>query len=257
MAGDWIKIEHATPDKPEIVAISTALGIDQNAVIGACLRLWIWADQQSETGNALSVTLSWLDAHCCCAGIATQLREVGWLTGEDGSVSIAKFDRHLGKSAKTRSQTARRVRKSRESCNASVTQRPLPEKRREEKRIIKKGRVSTVDASMVKDRLGEDSEFAKSPQFIAAFTDWISHRQQIKKTVTPLSAAKALNRFVAWGVDRSIRAIEHSIRQGWTGIYEEVGNAANSDQSDQDMMNKVKRSVWPDDDDNKPGGTQQ
>ena len=56
MAGDWIKIEHATPDKPEVHKMAEILNTDPNAILGALVRLWIWADQQSIDGNALSVT---------------------------------------------------------------------------------------------------------------------------------------------------------------------------------------------------------
>ena len=61
MAGDWIKVEHTTPDKPEVVKLAGILGIDQDAVVGKLLRLWIWADQQSVSGNAITVTNSFLD----------------------------------------------------------------------------------------------------------------------------------------------------------------------------------------------------
>lgn len=147
MAGDWIKFEHATPDKPEVVRIAAILEIDQDAVIGKLLRLWIWADQQSVDGNALIVTTSFLDRITFCQGFAVALRQVGWLDGRDGHLLIPNFDRHNGQSSKQRANTAKRVKKSRQkttstsdppalSSNAkrngtSVTQ-SLPEKRREE-----------------------------------------------------------------------------------------------------------------------------
>ncbi len=58
MAGDWIKIESVMPDKPEVGVIAEELGIDHDAVIGKLVRFWIWADQQSVDGNALSVTFA-------------------------------------------------------------------------------------------------------------------------------------------------------------------------------------------------------
>ena len=38
MAGDWIKVEHTTPDKPEVVKLADMIGIDQDAVVGKLLR---------------------------------------------------------------------------------------------------------------------------------------------------------------------------------------------------------------------------
>jgi hypothetical protein len=142
MAGDWIKIELATPDKPEIDQISSALGIDHDAVLGKLVRLWIWADEQSVDGNALSVTQTMIDRVTYATGMSQALIDCGWLVGSDGDFSIPNFAEHNGKSAKSRALTNRRVSKSREvkrKCNGvSVTepyQKALPEKRREEKSI--------------------------------------------------------------------------------------------------------------------------
>lgn len=138
MAGDWLKIEHATPDKPEIVRMADILGVDQNAVVGACLRLWIWADQQTSTGCALSVTRRWLNRLMQLDDAADAMVEVGWLSGVDGDLTLTNFSRHNGKPAKTRAQAAQRMKKSRSECCApgatNVAQKAQPEKRREEKR---------------------------------------------------------------------------------------------------------------------------
>jgi hypothetical protein len=138
MAGDWLKIEHATPDKPEIVRMADILGVDQNAVVGACLRLWIWADQQTSTGCALSVTRKWLNRLMQLDDAADAMIDVGWLTGVDGNLTLMNYDRHNGKPAKTRAQAAQRMKKARSQCDApsatNVAQEAQPEKRREEKR---------------------------------------------------------------------------------------------------------------------------
>lgn len=113
MAGDWIKVEHSTPDKPEVDVLANLLRIDHDAVVGKLLRLWIWADQQLVDGEVLSITDAFLDRLSFCPGFASALRRVGWLEGRDGRLSIPNFGRHNGQSAKQRSQTARRVAKSR------------------------------------------------------------------------------------------------------------------------------------------------
>jgi DNA replication protein DnaT len=41
MAGDWIKILAATPDKPEVFALAQRLGIDADAALGKLVRVWI------------------------------------------------------------------------------------------------------------------------------------------------------------------------------------------------------------------------
>jgi hypothetical protein len=151
MAGDWIKVEHTLPDKPEVLRLADELAIDQDAVTGKLLRIWIWADQNCVSGNNIPVTTSFLDRLTAFPGFAAAMRKVGWLEGRDGSLSFPRFDRHNGQTAKQRAETNRRVAKSRANkitvkaekiqtkrigCNADVTdsplQKPLPEKRREE-----------------------------------------------------------------------------------------------------------------------------
>jgi hypothetical protein len=130
VAGDWIKIDISTPDKPEIDRMATILKLDHDSVVGKCIRVWIWADLQSVDGNALSVTETFLDRLTYCPGFSEALRQVGWLTGREGRLSIPNFDRHNGQTAKNRALTSKRVKKSR---NAETVTKSLPEKRREEK----------------------------------------------------------------------------------------------------------------------------
>ena len=57
MAGDWIKFELTTMDKPEVCQIADVAGIDPDAVVGKLMRVWGWFDQQTEDGNAPSLSL--------------------------------------------------------------------------------------------------------------------------------------------------------------------------------------------------------
>jgi hypothetical protein len=126
----WIKLDHFTPDKPEIIQAASILSIDQDAVLGKCIRLWIWADQQSISGDALSVTKTFLDRLVSCNGFSDVLVSVGWLDEKRGVFSFPNFDRHNGESAKKRAQTANRMQKFR---NAPSVTFASPDKIREEK----------------------------------------------------------------------------------------------------------------------------
>jgi len=139
MAGDWLKMEHTTPDKPETFAIAAMLGIDDpDLVVGKLFRVWRWFDQHTADGNAKSVTPALLDRIACCNGFATAMQSVGWLVVTDNGLSLPKFDRHNGKTAKNRADTARRVARHRDGnagCNApTVTETVQNALAREEKR---------------------------------------------------------------------------------------------------------------------------
>ena len=141
MAGDWIKVEKATPRKPEIFGIAARLNISLDHAFAVCVRFWMWCDDHLIDGNAQNVTCLLLDDALGCPGIADALLSVGWLQVRSGSLVIPHFDRHLSASAKNRAETARSVAKSREktqqTSSENVTdkalQKPLPEKRIEEK----------------------------------------------------------------------------------------------------------------------------
>ena len=133
MAGDWIKFQHATLDKPELDQMANILSIDIDSVGFKCLRFWVWADQQSVDGDALSVTEAFIDRLVFAPGFSKALRKVGWLEGRDGKLSIPNFVRHNGETAKKRALSKNRNTAKRKRDAASVTE-ASPEKRREEKR---------------------------------------------------------------------------------------------------------------------------
>jgi hypothetical protein len=139
MAGDWLKVEVATPDKPEIWLIAEELQIDPDAVVGKLLRVWAWFDQQTENGNAPIVTKMLLDRKVGVTGFCNSIIKAGWMQEEE-YLSLPNFDRHNGQTAKNRALTAKRVAKHKKTNadgNDKVTPAPLPreEKRREEKSI--------------------------------------------------------------------------------------------------------------------------
>lgn len=194
MAGDWIKFDVTTPDKPEVVKMAAVLGVDQDAVVGKLLRVWVWADQNSITSNGgcngVTVTSAFLDRLTFCPGFTQAMRSVGWLVGEDGNLSLPNFERHNGKTAKERAVTNRRVAKSRagkgSGNGAGVTdvavaalQKPLPEKReRREEAItpdtslhaseIPEGMTAAGWASVLMRRAGCHTASASHPDLIEA-----------------------------------------------------------------------------------------
>ena len=137
MAGDWIKVQHVTPDKPEVWQIADRLDIDPDAVVGKLIRVWIWADQQTTGGtcNASSVTKALLDRVAGVTQFCAAMIEAGWLEETETGIEFRNFDRHNGTSAKKRAQGSNRAAAAR-NRNANVTHEALQKRdqRREEKR---------------------------------------------------------------------------------------------------------------------------
>ncbi|KAB0517524.1 DnaT-like ssDNA-binding domain-containing protein [Pseudomonas extremorientalis] len=109
MAGDWIKFELTTLDKPEVCQIADFADIDPDAVVGKLMRVWGWFDQQTENGNAPSVSKKLLDRLVDVIGFCEHMKSVAWMIEIDGVISLPHFDRHNGKTAKNRLLTAKRV----------------------------------------------------------------------------------------------------------------------------------------------------
>ena len=137
MAGNWIKFDTSTSDKPEVWAIAESLGIDPDAVVGKLLRVWAWFDDQTEKGNAPIVTRALLDRKVGVTGFVTAMVAAGWMVETDGLLTLPNFDRHNGQTAKNRALTAKRVaahKKGSAKGNAPIVTGALPkeEKNREE-----------------------------------------------------------------------------------------------------------------------------
>ena len=113
MAGDWIKIEENTPDKPEVAEIASQTGLDVDAVMGKLIRVWIWASRNCHgDGVTLVTAMSLIDRAACHAGFAQGMVKAGWLVVDERNLMFPKFDEHNSFSAKDRGQAY--LRKQRE-----------------------------------------------------------------------------------------------------------------------------------------------
>lgn len=110
MAGPWLKIECSTPDKPQVLAITAAMGWDDpDLTLGKLFKLWRWFDQHTVDGNAHGVSAALLDRYVGVSGFVSAVASVGWLSISEAGISLFNFDDHNGESAKKRAQTAKRV----------------------------------------------------------------------------------------------------------------------------------------------------
>lgn len=116
MAGDWLKMDCSTPDKPEVLAITAQMGWDDpDLAVGKLFRVWRWFDQQTTNGNAVGVTAALLDRIAGVAGFAQAMQNVGWLVVSEAGLELPNFEKHNGATAKARAQTAKRVANHRAS----------------------------------------------------------------------------------------------------------------------------------------------
>lgn len=122
MRRPWIKVETATPDKPEICAIASRLRMDEDMVVGKLIRLWSWVALNRVNGNDLGVTLEFIDKLVGRKGFSAALCQAGWLIERDGKLSLPNFDRHNSDIAKTRALTSQRVARHRVAKSLEPTE---------------------------------------------------------------------------------------------------------------------------------------
>jgi hypothetical protein len=222
MAGDWIKLEVTTSDKPEVWQIAESLGIDPDAVVGKLIRVWAWFDQQTLDGNAggnatsvtggngvsvtKSATMALLDRKVGVTGFCAAMISVGWMLDDGDALTLPNFDRHNGKTAKTRALTAKRVfehkKKSNAGANAPVTVAALPreEKRREEKKEDNKA----VRPKFTPPTLDEVSQYVTENQYpvdAERFVDYYQANGWVQGKGKPIKDWKATVR--TWSKNQS------------------------------------------------------
>jgi hypothetical protein len=184
MAGDWIKVDITTPDKPEVHLIAEHLGIDPDAVTGKLIRIWCWADQQTVDGNARSVTKTLLDRVSGVTGFSEMLVQVGWLEESTSGFCFPNFDRHNGQTAKNRALTGKRVQKSRNAASVTKTL-PEIEKRREENNIETQDATASSGPVVAKSDAASVNALKKRPATFGKPTvqDVIEYVLEIGSTV--------------------------------------------------------------------------
>lgn len=143
MAFDWIKMRIGLADDPAVITIARATKLDPDHVCGKLLTLWGWADQNTSDGRLNGVDVAWIDAKVGKKGFAQAMTMTipPWLEIDPDGVTIPRFDRHNGSSAKSRSENSKRQTLSRTSRDKSATDvaqnaRQKRDQRREEKSII-------------------------------------------------------------------------------------------------------------------------
>lgn len=226
MAGDWLKFESNLPEKPEVLAITSALGgEDPDLTVGRLMRLFRWFDQHTVDGNARGVTCAMLDRVLGVTGLSEAVAKTGWLVVSSEGLTLQKFEKHNGASAKSRAQTAKRVANHRGNArdNADVsandetgngasvtTALAREEKRREEKEIPPKppkgGALEIPDwipaqpwADFVAMRKAKGS---RSPFTVGAARGILSRLEQMR----------------AGGIDVA-EVLNQSVRNGWADVF--------------------------------------
>lgn len=147
MAGEWIAIDLALPEKPEVQELIDTTGQPVEVVCFRLWKLWGWASMHCTDGSA-RMTLPRLVRTCGAdESFWLAVAAVGWLEIDEagGTVAVPGWDRRFSQAAKSRAQQTDRSRAYEErnpgrkrqygQSDAPASDGPTPDRRRgEEKR---------------------------------------------------------------------------------------------------------------------------
>ena len=164
MAGDWIKVEHATLDKPEVMRAAEMLGISRDAAVGLFFRFWVWLDKNlsgSCPDFVRNVSTKSLDELMQCPGFSTCLEAIGWakFDSTQWQMSIPNAGRHNGNTAKSRAlDNKRKAETRRENVRQMSGSKPDKNGTREEKRREEKRTTNTTTTTFAPNEISFDAE---------------------------------------------------------------------------------------------------
>lgn len=85
----------------------------------------------------------------------------------------------------------------------------------------------------------------QTDRFRDAWADWVAHRIEKTKPLTPTSVKSQLRQFADWGEPRAVAAIAHTVFRGWIGIREPelpAGQLAPTAPTPQKMLTPIPRT---------------
>lgn len=199
-------------DDPRVSRIVDATDSSEAAVVGALYWLWATADQHTEDGVLIGMSLRALDRKTGVQGFGAALVSVGWL--EDGAegVRVVRFEEHNGRSAKRRCSESVRKMSARDADKAQTQSEhcedeqgtkcaPREEKRREEVNAVsvdtatekKSGRQSVgirelVGAGVCRQHAADWLKVREKPLTVTAWNRVVAEAG--KAGITPAEAVR-------------------------------------------------------------------
>jgi hypothetical protein len=216
VAGDWIKLEKCSPDKPEVMRLARLWGVPKDQAFGAIVRFWIWLDNASVDGVVDGVGSHEVDDMMRVAGFATGLQSVKWLDIDDSvpRIRVPNFGKHTSESAKKRALSNDRQANWRKKSDAHVdagvdVQSVTKTSTREEKRREDKPKTSAPAKVAVAPPPGVEPE---------NWTAWLRHKGKKQTEDADRIQRKHIAQWLADGLDVN-RIVEDAVAGKWQGLH--------------------------------------
>ena len=227
----WIESHTVLMRHRKVAHLANALRLRRSAIIGHLHALWHAALEQQDDGDLSSWSDEFIAECSDFPGDAPQyvrlLQEAGWLDGKllhDWPDYAGAFLRSRYASGNRERLVAIWAKHGRPYGEATGKQ---PETNRQPTR--KKVPPDHTGPDPTKPDQGNPpapffeiipENLRSSPQFVAAWAEFVQHRQEIRHRLTPLAAEKCLKKLAKYPAV-AIEAIEVAISNGWQGVFPE------------------------------------
>lgn len=230
MSENWLKMRFRLWSHPKVIRVASELCptnvqshaermCTQASVIGGLLRLWALGHEHTTDGLLDGYTPDILDDEVGQPGFTQAMSNVGWITIEPNCLVIHEFNKHNGDGAKARAVDAARKRNVRKMSEVNRTELGPEKEKEKDKRKSKTKKARLFDTHKIDLPPELDTQ-----EFRMSFSEWQEHhKQKTRKGMTKLSTTKLVTKMEAMGHDRAIAAIEHSITNGYQGLFEPAG----------------------------------
>ena len=237
--------------------MSSLLGIDAIHVGGCCMRLWSWADVESNGGWVARGTVAMIDALVRIKGFADAMNGVGWLTIEADGVRFPHWDRHNGASAKERVMDQAKHWRNRHPKSGHDRDMIGTKSGQHRNKTTQTTQTTQHNTDNTKDKGGglggkpKADLFAldglppdfHTDEFKAAWSAWVENRRDTRHPLTPRAVTIAKNKLAAWGPTKAIQALNDATIGGWQGLFEPKENqGGNHRESDADRRRRDQRA---------------
>ncbi len=237
---DWIKIQSDLYRHPKVILLAAILekpdsplcryishwcqcdaavtrNVMRNATVGALVSVWgVMRHRGARCGDDLLVKeldQGVVDDIADMDGFGAAMMEVGWLEERDNGLVFPRFfaDHNVDPAAANR-ERQRRFREKNRNASSNVTVTLGNGQRREEKSREEKNVSAIADTPLPPSLL--------TAEFSEAWERWQKHRKEKRQKLTPSTTALQLKVLAEYGSLRAVSAIDHSIKNGYTGIFE-------------------------------------
>lgn len=206
-------MKRGTPDHPKTKALMAALGVRRYVAVGLLESLWHFAAQYAKRGDvgrwentAIGTALDW-------DGDSDALMQAFISSGyleecPHYRLLIHDWETHCDQTVQ-RSEEVKGKGFARNQLAKTSQPEPMPTP------MPKPKPKPEPDAPGLPPELAPIGEI---------WRDFVRHRSEIRKPLTPTAAKRLIDKLAEMGVARAGAAITHSIANGWQGIFEPETN---------------------------------